>query len=157
MSDTQQSELLGLTIQQLTEIAEGFGQPGYRARQLLDGLYRQRWSALEQFTMLPLAFRQRLSESGYAIGLPRIEKKFVSSDGTVRYLLEFSDGQSVETVWMPEGDGGEAGDGSEDGDVELRDLKISGCHPERADAVVASASRRTPIVAGATLPSLAKG
>ena len=45
----------------------------------------------------------------------RIEKKFVSVDGTVRYLIGFADGQSVETVWMPEGDGGEAGDGSEAG------------------------------------------
>src|ERR1035437_5982236 len=122
MSKPQHTELLGLTIQQLTEIAESLGQPGYRARQLLDGLHRQRWSRLEQFTMLPFAFRQRLSESGYAIGLPRIEKKFVSTDGTIRYLLGFSDGESVETVWMPEGDGGEAGDGSEDGDAELKEL-----------------------------------
>src|ERR1035437_10393343 len=122
MSNPQHTELLGRTIQHLTEIAEKFGQPGYRVRQLLDGLYRQRWSRLEQFTMLPLALRQRLSESGYAIGLPGIEKKFVSTDGTVRYLLAFSDGQSVETVWMPEGDGGEAGDGSEDGDAELKEL-----------------------------------
>ena len=99
------------------------GQASYRARQLLDGLYRQRWSALEQFTTLPLAFRQQLAESGYAVGLPQIEKKFVSADGTIRYLLAFSDGQSVETVWMPEGDGGEAGDGSEDGDAELRELE----------------------------------
>jgi 23S rRNA (adenine2503-C2)-methyltransferase len=128
MSKQQNTELLGLTIQQLTEIAEGFGQPGYRARQLLDGLYRQRWSALDQFTMLPLGFRQRLSESGYAIGLPKIEKKFVSADGTVRYLLGFADGQSVETVWMPEGDGGEAGDGSEDGDAELREQVFSTQH-----------------------------
>ncbi len=125
MSNQQNTELLGLSIQQLTEIAEAFGQPPYRARQLLDGLYRQRWSALDQFTMLPLAFRQRLRESGFAVGLPGIEKKFVSADGTVRYLLGFADGQSVETVWMPEGDGGEAGDGSEDGDAELRELKIS--------------------------------
>src|ERR1035441_5671933 len=117
MSDPQHTELLGLTIQQLTEIAESLGQPGYRVHQLLDGLYRQRWSRLEQFTMLPFTFRQRLSESGYAIGLPTIEKKFVSSDGTVRYLLAFADGQSVETVWMPEGDGGEAGDGSEAGNT----------------------------------------
>jgi 23S rRNA (adenine2503-C2)-methyltransferase len=29
----------------------------------------------------------------------------------------FSDGQSVETVWMPEGDGGEAADGSEAGEL----------------------------------------
>jgi 23S rRNA (adenine2503-C2)-methyltransferase len=34
----------------------------------------------------------------------------------VRYLIGFGDGQTVETVWMPEGDGGEAGDGSEAGD-----------------------------------------
>jgi len=122
MSEPQHTELLGLSLQQLTEVAEGFGQAPYRSRQLLDGLYRQRWSALEQFTTLPLAFRQRLIEAGYAVGLPEIEKRFVSTDGTVRYLLEFSDGQSVETVWMPEGDGGEAGDGSEMGDAELRDL-----------------------------------
>jgi 23S rRNA (adenine2503-C2)-methyltransferase len=128
MSDPQYTELLGLTIQQLTEIAEGFGQPAYRVRQLLDGLYRQRWSGLEQFTMLPLAFRQSLRESGYAVGLPRIEKKFVSTDGTIRYLLAFADGQSVETVWMPDGDGGEAGDGSEDGDAELREQALSHQH-----------------------------
>jgi 23S rRNA (adenine2503-C2)-methyltransferase len=148
MSDLQQSELLGLTIQQLTEIAESLGQPGYRARQLLDGLYRKRWSALEQFTMLPLAFRQQLNASGYRVGLPRVEKKFVSIDGTVRYLVAFSDTHSVETVWMPEGDGGEAGDGSEDGDAELQELELSSCHPGRVDASVASASRRAPIVAG---------
>src|ERR1035437_1867381 len=133
MSNPQHTELLGLTIQQLTEIAENFGQPGYRVRQLLDGLYRQRWSRLEQFTMLPLAFRHRLSESGYAIGLPGIEKKFVPTDGTVRYLLAFSDGQSVETVWMPEGDGGEAGDGSEEGDAELQELSAATSHSRSLD------------------------
>jgi 23S rRNA (adenine2503-C2)-methyltransferase len=122
MSLPQHTELLSLSLQQLTEVVEGFGQAPYRIRQLLDGLYRQRWSGLEQFTTLPLAFRRQLTEAGYAIGFPRIEKKFVSTDGTVRYLLGFSDGQSVETVWMPEGDGGEAGDGSEMGDAELSDL-----------------------------------
>jgi 23S rRNA (adenine2503-C2)-methyltransferase len=38
----------------------------------------------------------------------------------VRYLIGFADGQSVETVWMPEGDGGETGDGSEAGEPERR-------------------------------------
>ncbi len=78
--------------------------------------------------MLPLAFRQRLRESGYAVGVPTIEKKFVSADGTIRYLLAFADGQSVETVWMPDGDGGEAGDGSEVGDAELREQAFSHQH-----------------------------
>jgi len=122
MSLPQHTELLGLSIQQLTELVEGLGQASYRARQLLDGLYRQRWSRLENFTTLPLALRQQLTDGGYTVGLPQIEKKFVSGDGTIRYLLAFSDGQSVEAVWMPDGDGGEAGDGSEDGDAELREL-----------------------------------
>ena len=72
---------------------------------------------------MSLDFRRKLAEEGFAVGLPRVEKKFVSTDGTVRYLLAFSDGQSVETVWMPEGDGGEAGDGSQSGDEELEDAK----------------------------------
>ncbi len=129
MSTSQHTELLGLSNQQLTEVVESSGQASYRVQQLLDGLYRQRWSALEQFSNLPKTFRQQLSDSGYRVGLPEIEQKFVSVDGTVRYLLRFSDGQSVETVWMPEGDGGEAGDGSEVGDAELLDLE--GCHPEQ--------------------------
>ena len=58
----------------------------------------------------------------YSIGQPVIEKQFLSSDGTVRYLFAFADGQSVETVWMPDGDGGEAGDGSDTGDDELAGL-----------------------------------
>jgi len=126
MSQPQHTELLNLSIQGLTEVVEGFGQAPYRLRQLLDGLYRQRWSGLEQFTTLPSSFRHQLTEAGYVVGLPQVEKKFASSDGTVRYLLGFSDGQSVETVWMPEGDGGEIGDGSEAGD-ELETVT----HPER--------------------------
>jgi 23S rRNA (adenine2503-C2)-methyltransferase len=123
MSQLQQSELLGLSIQQLTDVIENLGEAPYRARQLFDGLYRQRWHSLDQFSPLSLAFRRTLADEGYAVGHPRIEKKFQSSDGTVRYLLAFADGQSVETVWMPEGDGGEAGDGSQSGDEELEDTK----------------------------------
>jgi 23S rRNA (adenine2503-C2)-methyltransferase len=123
MSTPQHTELLGLSNQELTAVVETFGQASYRVQQLLDGLYRQRWSALEQFSNLPKSFRQQLVESGHAVGLPEIERRFVSLDGTVRYLLRFFDGQSVETVWMPEGDGGETGDGSEVGDAELHDLE----------------------------------
>lgn len=123
MSTPQHTELLGLPNQQLTEIVETFGQASYRVQQLLDGLYRQRWFGLENFSNLPKSFRQGLADSGYRVGLPAIERRFLSSDGTVRYLLQFSDGQSVETVWMPEGDGGERGDGSEVGDAELHELE----------------------------------
>src|SRR5207253_3808307 len=105
--------LLGLSLQELTLLVEEAGQPGFRGRQLFEALYRQRVESAEQVSTLPLEFRRALAQSGVSVGLPVIEKRFVSSDGTVRYLMNFVDGQSVETVWMPEGDGGESGDGSE--------------------------------------------
>ena len=123
MERSQNTELLGLSLQALTELVESLGEAPYRARQLFDGLYRQRWPSLEQFTTLSRSFRQQLRDSGYTVGFPRVEKRFASIDATVRYLFGFADGQSVETVWMPEGDGGEAGDGSASGDEELADKR----------------------------------
>jgi 23S rRNA (adenine2503-C2)-methyltransferase len=115
MDQSTHNSLLGLQLPELAALVEEFEQPPYRARQLFEALYRQRVETPEQISTLPLDFRRNLSEKGISVGLPNIEKKFASSDGTVRYLVGCADGQSVETVWMPEGDGGEAGDGSEAG------------------------------------------
>ncbi|HTZ96498.1 MAG TPA: 23S rRNA (adenine(2503)-C(2))-methyltransferase RlmN [Terriglobales bacterium] len=117
MNETLPSTLLGLTLQELTQIAEERGQPSYRGQQLFDAIYRQRLDSSQDISTLPLEFRHDLETSGLSIGLPQIDKKFVSTDGTVRYLIRLADGQSVETVWMPDGDGGESGDGTDAGDA----------------------------------------
>jgi 23S rRNA (adenine2503-C2)-methyltransferase len=109
--------LLGMDREEITALVSEAGEPSYRAKQIMDGLYRQRVETLGEISTLSHEFRERLAGSGVTIGAARIEKKFVSVDGTVRYLIGFADGQSVETVWMPEGDGGEAGDGSEAGEL----------------------------------------
>ncbi len=116
MTAPQKSELLGLDIQELTVLVQDAGEPAYRARQLFEAIYRQRVHSVEEISTLPLEFRRALAERAVIVGQPRIEKQYVSSDGTIRYLIAFADGHSVETVWMPEGDGGEAGDGSEAGE-----------------------------------------
>lgn len=113
------THLLGLSNQELTALVKELGEPPFRARQLYQALYRQRVSSLAGISTLPADFKAKLAAQGWEVGLPEVEKKFTSVDGTVRYLLKYSDGQSVETVWMPEGDGGEAGDGTEAGDEEL--------------------------------------
>jgi 23S rRNA (adenine2503-C2)-methyltransferase len=79
----------------------------------MDAVYRQRVESFAEISTLPKAFRDDLDQ-GFSLGLPLIEQTFVSTDGTIRYLIRMSDGQTVETVWMPEGDDGEAGDGTED-------------------------------------------
>jgi len=114
-TDIKQSTLLGLALHELTSLVEESGQPQYRAQQLFEAIYRQRVESAEQISTLSQEFRRTLVEKGFSVGLPAIDKKFVSVDGTVRYLMTFDDGESVETVWMPEGDAGEAGDGSKAG------------------------------------------
>jgi 23S rRNA (adenine2503-C2)-methyltransferase len=116
MATTNPNGLLGLDLPELTALVQDAGEPSYRARQLFDAVYGRRVESVEQISTLPREFRQRLVEEGFSIGRPAVEKKFQSRDGTVRYLVRFDDGQNVETVWMPEGDNGEAGDGSEAGD-----------------------------------------
>ena len=111
-----QFELLGLDLQELTLLAGESGEPSFRGQQLFEALYRQRTGSVKTITTLPAAFRRVLGEK-FRLGMPSVEQRFVGSDGTVRYLMAFSDGQSVETVWMPEGDGGEAGDGTEAGEM----------------------------------------
>lgn len=113
---TNQDELLGLDFEELSRLAQEHGQPEYRARQLFEAIYPQRLPSLDRVSTLPRQFRSRLREQGREVGQPRVETKFQSVDGTIRYLIAMADGETVETVWMPEGDGGEAGDGSEAGD-----------------------------------------
>jgi 23S rRNA (adenine2503-C2)-methyltransferase len=94
--------LVGMDLGDLRE-ALGPGQPGYRAQQLYQAIYREQASDLVQISTLPARIREDLA-ARHAIGLPQVAQLYQSSDGTRRYLLRLSDGRTVETVLMPEGE-----------------------------------------------------
>jgi 23S rRNA (adenine2503-C2)-methyltransferase len=134
-TEIKQRTLLGLALHELTSLVEEAGQPQYRAQQLFEAIYRQRVESAEHISTLSKEFRLALVQKGVSVGFPTVGRKFVSVDGTVRYLIAFADGQSVETVWMPEGDAGEAGDGSEAGN----ELEKENCRSwDRATICVSS-------------------
>jgi len=101
-----------MTREELAWLMEDLGQPKYRAVQLGDALYKQRVGGLEEITTLPMGLREAMAAKGYGVGLPEIVQAAQSVDGTERYLMRMGDGETIETVWMPGGDGGERGDGS---------------------------------------------
>lgn len=115
MLSADQKSLLGLDLAELFSLVEELGQPAYRAQQIFDSIYRQHVPSIDQISTLPSQFRRQLTDRGLSIGFPQIARRFTSGDGTVRYLVACGDEQTVETVWMPEGDGGESGDGSDAG------------------------------------------
>ncbi len=94
--------LVGMDLADLREVL-GPGQPGYRAKQLYQGLYQSGVSELVQITALPADARKSLAGS-HSLGLPEIAQLYESRDGTRRYLLRLEDERTVETVLMPEGD-----------------------------------------------------
>ncbi|HEY5329605.1 MAG TPA: 23S rRNA (adenine(2503)-C(2))-methyltransferase RlmN [Acidobacteriaceae bacterium] len=120
--------LFGLALPELIAVMAALGQKAYRARQVFDALYKQRVASLDEVTTLPIALREQMQAAGWQIGLPEMVQTAKSIDGTERYLMRMADGETVETVWMPDGDGGERGDGSEAA------IEESG---ERVDAVEA--------------------
>lgn len=93
--------LVGKELSDLTTIVRGLGEPAYRARQLYHGLYRLGLSDVDAVPSLPAALKAGLSRE-FEAGLPGIEERFVSVDGTVRYLLGLADSKTVEAVFIPE-------------------------------------------------------
>ena len=148
MESNSEVFLLGLDRDGYAALVEKTEEPAYRAQQLMEAVYRQRVQSIAEISTLPQQFRRELVDKGVAIGLPQIQQKFVSQDGTVRYLMGLADGQSVETVWMPEGDGGEAGDGTEAGDsLERSGISAAGAkaQTEKRDPIAALKRRATQI------------
>lgn len=90
---------------ELNDLKDALGpdQPGFRAKQVYEGLYRQQVTDLVQISSLPAQLRAHLA-AGHSVGLPEIARLYESSDGTRRYLLKLDDGRTVETVLMPEGE-----------------------------------------------------
>lgn len=97
------SEKLHITGMQPAELAEfvtGIGEPKYRAKQIFKGLHERRLRDFAEMTDLPKAFREKLGETATASTLT-IESRYVSEDGTRRFLMKTHDGFPVETVFIP--------------------------------------------------------
>jgi len=114
-----------MELAELVALMETLGEKPYRARQVFEALYKQRVHSVEDMTTLAQALRSRLMSEGFHVALPEMVQTAVSVDGTERYLMRMADGETVETVWMPDGDGGERGDGSEAAEEEAGEVETA--------------------------------
>lgn len=89
---------------ELASLVEHYGQPSYRASQIIQWLYQRGASSYDQMTDLPKSLRQQL-DSNHPLYTPTVIDKQISRDGTRKYLLQLNDGCLVETVGIPSSDG----------------------------------------------------
>ena len=93
--------LLGKSREELESLAEGWGEPSFRGRQLYHWIYARRMADPLQMTNLSRSFRDRLAQ-GCRIDLPRVDATQRSTDGTVKMALRLADGALIECVYIPE-------------------------------------------------------
>ncbi len=100
--------LLELSEPQLTELLQGLGEKPYRARQLMEWVWKRRCADFGQMSNLPPALRQWLAEHYCLRPLEVVEVSSSSTGGTRKFLSRMQDGHLVESVIIPaaEGQGG---------------------------------------------------
>ena len=91
--------LSGLRQEDFELIAEELGASKFRARQIHNWIYLKSVSNIDEMTDLSKDFREKLSQIA-TVSEVRIKRKQESKDGTIKYLIEYPDGNCVETVLM---------------------------------------------------------
>lgn len=89
-----------LTPECLTETLNALGQPAFRAKQMLQGLYNKLYQEFEQFDAIPKALRDTLDEQFEITPLKVHTRIFSKNRDTEKILFETHDGHLIETVLM---------------------------------------------------------
>ena len=95
--------LLGQSQAELRAWFEARGHPTYRADQVLEWIHDRRVDTFDAMTNLSKSLRGWLAGRA-EIGRAEVAAESAANDGTRKLLLTWPDGQSVETVWIPEPD-----------------------------------------------------
>ncbi len=91
--------LSGLNLKEIEEITDELKASKFRARQIHNWIYLKSVKEIDDMTDLSVKFREELKQIATVTDV-KIKVKQVSSDGTIKYLLEYPDGECVETVLM---------------------------------------------------------
>ena len=87
----------------LREFAVAHGEKPYRGSQVVPHLWQKPVGSFAEMTDLPVAFRELLATHFELPRLPLVTEQR-STDGTRKFLFQMADGQSIETVAIPDDD-----------------------------------------------------
>lgn len=97
--------LIGMSREELADAVAATGAEKFRARQIWQWMYAQGAQDFSQMTSIAKGRQESLKEY-FVIERPGVDRALLSSDGTRKWLLKFSDGNKVESVHIPEEDRG---------------------------------------------------
>lgn len=95
--------LLGLTLDELKNVAKSLGMPAFTGGQMARWLYATHVSQIDEMTNISKANREKL-KAEYCVGCMLPSDCMRSKDGTIKYLFPTAAGKFVETVYIPDHD-----------------------------------------------------
>ena len=101
VANTAKTNLLDLDEKGLRAFFDTLGEKPYRAKQVMKWIHQEGCLDFEAMSNLSKALRAKL-ESVAMLEVPRVKTCQTSSDGTRKWLIELSCGNSVEAVFIPE-------------------------------------------------------
>ncbi len=101
----QKQHIIGLSKEELIAALENLGEKPFRAKQIWQWIYFKGARTFDEMTNLSKELRQKLNDC-FILSRPKIISEQISKDKTHKWLLEFDDGERVETVYIPELDRG---------------------------------------------------
>lgn len=104
-SAQQKTNLLDLDLDGLKAWFAERGEKPFRAQQVMQWMHHSGIDDFSAMTNLSKALRARLEEEA-EVAAPEVVLDQASDDGTHKWLLRLSDGQCIETVFIPEKDRG---------------------------------------------------
>lgn len=93
--------LKALSKKELESFVKGPGLPQYRVKQLLHWIYGKKAESVDEITELSKELRSKLSEISYISNLNLLNRQ-TSRDGTEKFLFGLEDGESIESVLIPD-------------------------------------------------------
>ncbi|MBS3808865.1 MAG: 23S rRNA (adenine(2503)-C(2))-methyltransferase RlmN [Desulfobacterales bacterium] len=96
-------DIQNLDRQELVDFFESFAMRSFRADQALRWIYSRRAKSFDEMTDLAKDARSLLTRHFY-ISRPAVQERQTAQDGTCKFLLSLQDGNSVESVLIPEKD-----------------------------------------------------
>jgi 23S rRNA (adenine2503-C2)-methyltransferase len=100
----KKQELKSLTRNELIDLFNKWGINGFRAKQVFNWIFKNNINDFKLMKNIPLSLIKILEERFYLNSL-ELKKRIIADDGTIKYLWNLKDNESIESVYIPFNDG----------------------------------------------------
>jgi 23S rRNA (adenine2503-C2)-methyltransferase len=94
-------DLKSLSKDDVESFIKDAGLPSFRSRQILHWIYERYAQSLDEITELSKKLREELAERAYISNLTLLNR-MTSHDGTEKFLFGLEDGETIESVLIPD-------------------------------------------------------